>query len=79
MRRDWRDDALCREIGADLFFPGQGGGVEARKACAMCTVRAECLEDALNAPGDEDTEGIRAGIGPRTRAKLRAQRKKTAA
>lgn len=48
MTGDWREDALCRQVGPWLFFPGQGESPqEAKNVCASCPVRAECLEYAL--------------------------------
>ncbi len=51
----WRDDAACRGADSNLFIPDRGAnGVAAvEKAlaiCATCTVRAECLEEALSRP-----------------------------
>lgn len=53
---DWRDLAVCRDVGPDLFFPAAESGpvfdaqVAAAKAvCAGCPVRAECLRFALAA------------------------------
>lgn len=54
----WMDDALCREIDGELFFPDERVVPhEARKACRLCTVQAECLEYAL----EHNVEGVWAG------------------
>lgn len=55
--RDWRDLAACRDVNADLFFPvGDPAApanvlqaAEAKRVCAGCQVRAECLSFALSA------------------------------
>ena len=44
----WMDDALCRQIDQDLFFPEHGGKPEpAIKICKKCNVQNECLTYAL--------------------------------
>lgn len=44
----WMLDGLCRERDASFFFPSDGVGVEqARRVCATCPVKVECLEYAL--------------------------------
>lgn len=46
---DWRDLAVCAEVGPTLFFPEQGESVrEAKQVCASCPVRKDCLEYALD-------------------------------
>ena len=48
----WQDDALCAQVDPELFFPEQGGKSKAaKKVCAQCPVRDQCLDYAL-------TEGI---------------------
>lgn len=45
----WWREGVCAEIGPDLFFVGKGQSVtEAKKACAICPVRLQCLTDALD-------------------------------
>lgn len=46
----WQDDALCREMPHELFFP-EGSGTpitEARRVCLACEVREQCLSWALD-------------------------------
>jgi WhiB family redox-sensing transcriptional regulator len=44
----WMLDGLCRGREPSFFFPSDGVGVEhARKVCASCPVKMECLEYAL--------------------------------
>lgn len=73
----WTRDALCAEIGVDVFF-GEGGGDNAtrlaKQACAGCPVQAECLEWALGFDEWEDRYGIFGGTGPIERRKIRAER-----
>ncbi len=49
----WRDDATCRDLDPELFFPVgvTGPAVDqidiAKSFCGRCTVRANCLEFAI--------------------------------
>lgn len=70
MRTDWREDALCPQIGGDLFFVVKGGDVNpAKRVCGMCPVRAECLADSLGDFSADD--GVFGGIGQQARRRLR--------
>jgi WhiB family redox-sensing transcriptional regulator len=41
---EWMDDALCRQIDAELFFPLPNETPhDALKACKLCPVQAECF------------------------------------
>ncbi len=44
-RPDWFDDAECRGMDPDVFFPAFGnGGHEAKQVCARCPVATQCAE-----------------------------------
>ncbi|MDQ1034222.1 WhiB family redox-sensing transcriptional regulator [Streptomyces sp. V3I8] len=49
----WREDAECRTVDPDLFFPiGNTGPAlvqieDAKSVCRRCPVQAQCLEWAL--------------------------------
>ena len=65
---DWRDQALCAQTDPELFFPDKGGtSAPAKRVCARCPVRAECLQDALDTG---ERFGIRGGLSERERRKL---------
>ncbi len=65
----WRDEALCRETDPELFFPEKGHTPHAaRRVCAVCPVRAECLADAL--ARRDVTFGVLGGLIPRERRDL---------
>ena len=69
----WRTNAACRGADSNLFIPDRGAnGVAAvEKAlaiCATCTVRAECLEEALSRP---ELLGVWGGRTPTERRYLR--------
>ena len=73
---DWRHEALCAEIGRDLFFPEKGETArKARQVCARCEVRAECLEWALSLTSDEDEHGVLGGLTAPERRVLRRDRR----
>jgi WhiB family redox-sensing transcriptional regulator len=61
MNQEWRKDALCREVDPALFFPLHKGDPmnDARSLCGRCTVRGECLEEALRL---RDVFGFRGGM-----------------
>ncbi|CAL9279508.1 MULTISPECIES: WhiB family transcriptional regulator [unclassified Streptomyces] len=56
--QDWRQSAACRDEDPELFFPvGTSGPAvmqaeEAKRICARCPVREQCLQWALDAGQD---------------------------
>lgn len=63
--RDWRDDGLCTQIDADLWFPEKGGGNSGvKRICGRCPVREQCLQWALE---NHPVEGIWGGTSQRER------------
>ncbi len=65
----WRDEATCRQVDAQLFFPEPGANsTAARRVCAVCPVRAECLGDALDRR--DIAYGVLGGLTPRERREL---------
>lgn len=58
---DWTDDALCPQIGPQLFTADDDPAASflAKQACELCDVRAECVADALL---DDARAGIRGGF-----------------
>lgn len=70
----WADQAACRGTDPDVFFPergdrGQRPAAEARRLCASCPVRVECLDYAIQA---KERWGIWGGL---TATELRRARK----
>lgn len=67
---DWHDDAACLGTDTDTFFPDNGRidmAAAAKAICRKCTVREECLLEAIE---QQDWEhGIRGGMAPRQRRK----------
>lgn len=69
---DWREQAACRGMDPDVFFPARGKPRgEAMRVCAGCKVQKECLEYALD---NGMTLGIWGGVSERARRQLRRGR-----
>lgn len=72
----WQDDALCRQVDPDLFFPETTGGLSqantAKRVCAQCPVRAQCLDEAL---ANDIRYGVWGGKSEKERRLLRRARK----
>ena len=69
-REPWMADAVCAQTDPDLFFPEAGGSSKAaKKLCAECPVRAQCLAYALK---NGETEGIWGGASPKERRAMRS-------
>ncbi len=67
--QEWQDRALCAQTDPEAFFPEKGGSTrEAKRICAGCEVRAECLEYAL---AQDERFGIWGGLSERERRKLK--------
>ncbi|BDI21675.1 WhiB family transcriptional regulator [Herbiconiux sp. L3-i23] len=67
----WQADSLCAQTDPEAFFPEKGGSTrEAKKICASCEVKAQCLEYALQ---NDERFGIWGGLSERERRKLRKQ------
>lgn len=70
--REWYARAACRRADPELFFPlGRNADrlYEARRYCAVCPVRAECLRLALDTQDDEPV-GISGGLTEQERARV---------
>jgi WhiB family redox-sensing transcriptional regulator len=70
----WMDDAACRGVDPDLFFPVRfeaSVDVQAKAVCAGCPVQAECLDYALD---HGIKHGIWGGKSERQRRALRGSR-----
>lgn len=65
----WQADSLCSQTDPEAFFPEKGGSTrDAKKICAQCEVKAECLEYALQ---NDERFGIWGGLSERERRRLR--------
>jgi len=68
-RSDWSNDAACKDVNPDLFFPLQGERpTEAIAICRVCPVRIECLSWALEI---NQRYGVAGGRQEKERRKMR--------
>lgn len=78
----WWDDALCKGLDANIFFPERPQGRDyfavARSYCKNCEVRTACLEEALSYDADTDRFGMFGGLTPKERARLRQEKPEVA-
>lgn len=73
--QQWQDQAACRKISVELFFPPAEQESEvAKTVCAECLVRQPCLEFALD---EGERFGIWGGLTSQERRSLAAKRRKT--
>jgi WhiB family transcriptional regulator, redox-sensing transcriptional regulator len=76
---DWRHRARCRDVDPELFFPvGTTGPAEAqvqsaKAICALCPVREECLQWALDTAQDA---GVWGGLSEEERRALRRRQRR---
>jgi WhiB family transcriptional regulator, redox-sensing transcriptional regulator len=71
----WSQRAICAGEDPEIFFPTCGDpGAAARKVCANCPVRLDCLEYAI----DADEVGIWGGLDQEERRNLQRERLKSA-
>jgi WhiB family redox-sensing transcriptional regulator len=73
MGNDWMALGNCRFEPPARFFPSDGVGVEvAKRICATCPVKAECLEYALEHRIDH---GVWGGASERQRRRILKERR----
>jgi WhiB family redox-sensing transcriptional regulator len=69
---DWTRDALCTEVGSDIFFPEKGESTApAKKVCSHCPVINECLEWAI---ANDERFGVYGGKSERERRRIKRDR-----
>ena len=72
----WRERGLCSPATAHLFYVERGAGTKpAKRICARCPVREECLEYALTTA---EKGGIWGGLSERERRRIRKSRQQEA-
>lgn len=67
----WVENALCAEIGGDLWFAEKGDWattIWAKLVCRRCPVREQCLAFALE---NNEPHGVWGGMTPDQRKTLR--------
>ncbi len=66
---EWQERAVCAQVDPEAFFPEPGGSTsEAKRVCARCEVKGECLEYAL---ANDERFGIWGGLSESERRKIR--------
>jgi WhiB family redox-sensing transcriptional regulator len=66
---DWMLEARCLDADPEAFFPEKGGSTrEAKRICAACPVREECLQYALD---NDERFGIWGGLSERERRRAK--------
>jgi len=74
-RQAWLDQAACRDLDPERFFPESGEhtkAAEAKAICGSCQVRDQCLDLAVKAAGGLDHDhGVFGGTLPAERSRLR--------
>ncbi|WP_432144111.1 WhiB family transcriptional regulator [Streptomyces sp. bgisy084] len=66
---EWTERAMCAQTDPERFFPELGGtATAARKICARCEVRAECLSFALR---NNEPYGVWGGSTREERRRMR--------
>lgn len=69
---DWTEEAICRQVGTELFFPPDDKPVprdfyqRAKKVCRVCSVSDDCLMYGL-----DERYGVYGGTTPTERARIR--------
>ncbi len=74
MSLEWQTKAKCREIGTEAFYPDTRSDPvanAAKRICATCPVRDECLQWALDTG---DTWAVLGGTTPEERRPLQRAR-----
>jgi len=79
---NWRSAGACLSADPDLFFPISSAGpaerqiARAKRICAGCRVRRECLDFALS---HDQVYGIWGGTTPEDRQRDRRRKRRAAA
>jgi len=69
----WMTEGRCRDLPPEIFFPSDGVGVEvARRYCAECPVKGQCLEYALE---NHIEHGVWGGASERERRRIARSRR----
>ena len=68
----WWEQAACRGMPTDLFFPHGNDYEPGKLICAKCTVRDECLENELSF--DMSNHGLFGGLTPAERWDIKLTR-----
>lgn len=74
---NWIDDANCRGIDPDIFFPeSKGDATAAKRVCRSCRVVAECFSQAVKGKERGIWGGVYFGADTAIRIKDNSRKKK---
>lgn len=77
MDLSWRKRGACRGLDPEIFYPAaEEEADEAKRICAACVVRDQCLEFALSS---READGVWGGATEKERRRILRQRRKSAA
>ncbi|MGH9190266.1 MAG: WhiB family transcriptional regulator [Acidimicrobiales bacterium] len=77
MEQSWRNRGACRGLDPGVFYPvTEDDAHEARAICGTCSVRAQCLDYALD---NREHQGVWGGATEKERRRMIRQRRKSAA
>lgn len=73
MTEPWREDALCRQVAPEVFFPTAGNGHArmAKDICRACTSIDDCRSYAL---ANNERYGVWGGLSEHDRRRLRRRK-----
>ena len=72
----WTENAACRGMSQDVFYPEDGSRYPvARRVCADCPVRQQCLNEALEMETYHARYGMFGGMSPNERDDEHRRRK----
>jgi WhiB family redox-sensing transcriptional regulator len=71
---EWRNKAACLGMPTNVFFLERGdSSKEAKTICNTCSVKTDCLNEAVHINPIYDSYGIYGGKSSRERNKIRKQ------
>ena len=72
----WQHKALCAQTDPEAFFPEKGGSTrDAKRVCAKCEVREQCLKWAID---HDERFGIWGGMSERERRRYKREHREQA-
>jgi WhiB family redox-sensing transcriptional regulator len=74
----WRQQASCRGVDPEIFYPvseDEEAAADAKAVCATCPVREPCLEHALTT---REKHGVWGGLDERERRRVLRRRRQSA-
>lgn len=70
---NWMDDAACKGMDTDIFYPVAGEVAAARAICRACPVQNDCFQWSLDI---EDEHAVLGGVAAFTRQRILTARRR---